>query len=382
MIRQPVFLGRPSAWGLILMLAIVPAGYFTGAKSLQFEAQKHKFRQTTKAEYETEKFLSSWVVRAINYHAGFDCQTRRDSMLSLSPEIRTKFENDFWPPELRSQNPELNITFGSIKLGESDRIGKDKFKVRSYASIVSLDNKNAVTPLSINFTVDTSSSRHQIVAYDFCDADSKNALMTLLKEESKCTHSGLPKEAIQHFRNAAKLSFVGKPLNALEDLNKAIKIKPDFRNAILYKAHMSFFGGPENGINALTKAIEITPNKWSFYRARSSFKLDCGDIKSALIDLNLAAKNDSETTYTHVNRGYCLSQLGNLNDALKEYDQAMQMEPQNFNLYLFRGLAKDSCGDWLGARIEYEIGKFKSPLPTMLDKDGKPLLVPYASFSP
>lgn len=378
MIRPPVFLGRPNAWGLILMLAIVPAGYFIGANWLLQKASHHQFTPVPQ-NYRAEKFLERWLQISLDYSSGYDCSFRKQVIKILNPELQARFENDFWPQELRNCNPELFVYSNSSKTKIKN---STLVEVSNSIKILSLDNENAFTDFTVKFDVDFSSGLANIIGYKFEKSESKRQLKKLLTQEAKCSHSRVATSAVKHFKKAIRFHLLNDDENSVVELDKAISIDPNFRNAILFKVKHCQWRKPDIAVKDLSRAIEIAPKQWSLYRARSSCRLDCGDIKGAIADLNIAIEHEPEIAYAYINLAYCLSQLGNLDQALKEYDKAIKLEPNLENFYIFRGLAKDSCKDKTGTRLDYEVGKQRLKSKMFYDSDNRPLLLPYVSFAP
>lgn len=143
---------------------------------------------------------------------------------------------------------------------------------------------------------------------------------------------------------------------ALEDLNKAIQLNssdPDFyySRAILLDDY--------DAINDLNRAIELDPTDADFYVARSLRKKAMEDLEGCIVDLTIYIQLKPEDGLMSISEAYTLRSgikmlQNNLEDAIKDYDNAFEIEPFNETILLERGVAKDLSNDFKGAVIDLD----------------------------
>jgi tetratricopeptide (TPR) repeat protein len=141
--------------------------------------------------------------------------------------------------------------------------------------------------------------------------------------------------------------------SALDDINKAIQIDPDY--ALAYTVRASLFFGKQDFSKAITdldKVIKIDPFYDTYFLMRAFAKSAKSDTQGAIEDLNQAIKiKESNAENTDSYRLY-LSLL-----VKKQTGQEVNLEDiyssNSVSLYLARANRKASQGDLQGALAEY-----------------------------
>ncbi|WP_180274613.1 serine protease [Tychonema bourrellyi] len=98
-------------------------------------------------------------------------------------------------------------------------------------------------------------------------------------------------------------------------------------------------------IIAYTKSIEIQPHPYP-YNNRGSVYSDKGDKDNAFKDFNEAIKLDPKFAYAYNNRGSLYSDKGDYDNALKDYNEAIKLDPKNAKAYNNRGNLYADKGDY------------------------------------
>ena len=179
---------------------------------------------------------------------------------------------------------------------------------------------------------------------------------------------------------------------AIEDFTKAINGKPDYKNAYYNRGVSEYELGKlikdtaliRSSISDFSKALEQDPQFADAYHNRGNAKAELGELQAALKDFDLAISFNSEDAKYYVNRGVTKGKTGNINgaindfnialqlgsedqsavysnmgkakmllgkteEAIKDYDYAVKLNPKQYTAYLNRGLAKQKLKDFRGA---------------------------------
>ncbi len=185
-------------------------------------------------------------------------------------------------------------------------------------------------------------------------------------------------------------------LAAVEDFTKAINGKPDYKNAFYNRGVSEFELGKlmkdtsfiRASVADFDKALEQDAQFADAYHNRGNAKAELGDLKGALKDFDLAISFKPDDAKYYVNRGVTKGKKGDINgaiadfnkalefesdekaaiysnmgkakmllgkteEAIKNYNYAIQLNPKQYTAYLNRGLAKQKLGDFNGAVIDF-----------------------------
>jgi len=108
----------------------------------------------------------------------------------------------------------------------------------------------------------------------------------------------------------------------------------------------------------LDTAIDIDPTSYNSYINRSVERVNFGDYKGAIEDVNIAKTlrpdsfQDSSSLYAR--RSFYKSENKDYKGALKDLDEAMKIEPKNSAVYDTRGYLKHDMKDYKGAIEDYD----------------------------
>ena len=125
---------------------------------------------------------------------------------------------------------------------------------------------------------------------------------------------------------------------ALEDFNELIKREPD--DAQHYYDRSWIYHGLndlENAIIDISKALEIEPKTSLFYYEKGRFEYWAERYKEAISDLTKGIEL-KPTENKYLIRGYCYLELGMNNEALADYNSAIEIDSEYAVAYYRRGL--------------------------------------------
>ena len=146
------------------------------------------------------------------------------------------------------------------------------------------------------------------------------------------------KKTPHNFDNLRLLNFIYSKkedyLNALNYINKAIKINPNFAEA---------YNEQGNAYNALKQlslalksydmAININPNYADAYYNKAVVLQYLKKTEDSINNYDEAIKNNPNHSLAYNNRGFALQQLKQFDESLKSYQKAYKINP-NFNFLL------------------------------------------------
>jgi len=177
------------------------------------------------------------------------------------------------------------------------------------------------------------------------DAPAAPVLESALAPEPAPT-SGL---ANNLFSNAFALCSRGKctdPQKALEYLNEAIKLKPDYAEAYNNRGNVyGDLGQHQQAIEDYNEAIRLKPDYAMAYNNRGVDYRDLGQNQRAIEDYNEAIRLNPNDAMPYNNRGVTYRDLGQNQQAIEDYNEAIRLKPDYVMAYSNRGDAYLTHGD-------------------------------------
>ncbi|MEL5721342.1 MAG: tetratricopeptide repeat protein [Treponemataceae bacterium] len=123
-----------------------------------------------------------------------------------------------------------------------------------------------------------------------------------------------------YIARGAAYNFLGKYDDALKDFVQALRLKPDSRFAHLYCGMVYFnVGKYEESVEFFTKVEKMAPS-----------------------------------VYVYLNRGMAFAYLQKYETAMKDFDNALKLEPMNPNIYKLRGIAYLKWGKYQEAISDFD----------------------------
>ena len=141
-----------------------------------------------------------------------------------------------------------------------------------------------------------------------------------------------------HFDNLRLLNFIhfkNKDFStALDFINKAIKINPNFAEAYNEQGNaLNELKKLEEAIKSYNNAININPKYADAYYNKGLVFHELKKLESAVENYDKAIKINPKHIMSHNNKGFALQQLKKVDASLKSYNEAYKINP-NFN-FLF-----------------------------------------------
>lgn len=132
---------------------------------------------------------------------------------------------------------------------------------------------------------------------------------------------------------------LGHTSEAIQDLSKAISLKPDDLDSHLLRGQMHrFLKDYQRAIADYTVALKLDPQVVVAYIERGTAHDDAGNHRLAIADYNKAIELDSTNSRAYYNRGVTHKEP---TQKVADYDRAIQLNPQG----LFTYLAHNNRGD-------------------------------------
>ena len=151
-------------------------------------------------------------------------------------------------------------------------------------------------------------------------------------------------------RGVLRLYYLYDPLLAVADLELVYQKNPTFSKTIFYNLAnaQSNLGWNEKAIENFNKSLDRLPKFVCAVNNRGICKSDLGNYEEAIVDFELALKKDSKEHKKHIyiNRADVFAALGQWENAKKDYENALAIDP--FNLPVFKHRAY-----WEMKRQEY-----------------------------
>lgn len=161
-------------------------------------------------------------------------------------------------------------------------------------------------------------------------------------------HSGLTlyQDILKNFPNSfialnsagVESMFMNEDNKALEYLNKAVSVAPRnykgfYNRGLLYLKNNK----PEDAIKSFNQALEIFQYPKAYVgRANAYYML--GDFPKAIQDANFVLKQDMKNTRAHFVLGNCYNDLNRLDDAMNEYNKCIELENSEAEFYFKRAI--------------------------------------------
>jgi tetratricopeptide (TPR) repeat protein len=139
---------------------------------------------------------------------------------------------------------------------------------------------------------------------------------------------------------------LGNRYQAMEDFNKALKLRPDLKEAKYFKGKMLGENGKfDEAIDILTDVIEHDPDDLGALIHRGLFYKKKNDYIEALSDYDAVIKFEIEIAEVYHNRGNIRVMINDLKGALEDFDEALSVDENLSKTYFNRGILKFLMGN-------------------------------------
>jgi len=145
--------------------------------------------------------------------------------------------------------------------------------------------------------------------------------------------------------------------DASNDFTKAVLCEPG-NPAVRYKLGTAYFHFDKtNARDAFNEAIRLKPDYLEAVIARARNYENMRDFDKALVDYGEALRLDPGNALTYNDRATIYSILGRLDDALADYNKSIELDSANFLAYLNRAYLYYRKKDYKAARMDLDYAK-------------------------
>jgi len=179
------------------------------------------------------------------------------------------------------------------------------------------------------------------------------SINVIQEDERKEELKGL--DAIYFYRGYIYLSIENQPKEAIEDFTEAIILRPnDFKEAYNNRGTAYIdLNDYSNALQDLDRAISIDPNYSSAYNNRGNVYRELGKFDEALKDYDTAVNLNPEDASPYVGRGMVFYLQKDYARASEEYNVAIELDPNNAGAYNNRGVVFGDQGKWVDALSDF-----------------------------
>lgn len=156
-----------------------------------------------------------------------------------------------------------------------------------------------------------------------------------------------PNDAWAHCNKGVCYSELGRHEEAIPEYDQAINIVPTFIKAYINRG-ISLFETecPENAINDFTKAAELSDGSdASCFNWRGRCFSELGNHEQAIIDYSEAIRLNPDSIKGYFNRANAYNELGDSDAALRDINDVLKISPNFAEAYFHRSRIYDSLGE-------------------------------------
>lgn len=168
--------------------------------------------------------------------------------------------------------------------------------------------------------------------------------------------TAMSETAVEWFNKADALRNEGKytdPKKAIEYLNNAIKLKPDYAKAYYSRGDAyKNLGQYQRAIKDYNKAIRLKPDDLGYVQ-RGSVYLELKQFQRAIEDFNEALRLKPDDALLYSIRGNIYSRLSQYQFAIRDFSKGIRLKPDDADAYSGRGTAYADLGQYQRAIDDY-----------------------------
>ncbi len=159
---------------------------------------------------------------------------------------------------------------------------------------------------------------------------------------------------------------------ALEDMNQAIKLQPQYPGFFINRAYLRYMTDDFNGAFAdYDYALQLDPNNTMAIFNRGLLRAEVHDNNKAITDFSRVLALDPEDYKALYNRAIILSETGQIDRAVADLDKLIEVFPDFAAAYFVRYDAKRRKGDMRGAEKDYNKSLALAQTKVQLDPAGR-----------
>ena len=173
------------------------------------------------------------------------------------------------------------------------------------------------------------------------------------------------KIAEQYKEKGTKFAKEGRFEDAIENLNRAIQIEPNYAAAYNNRGIVFMQQGKyKEAISDFARAIEINDQDPAFFINRGMTNEKLENYMKAIDDYGMAIDLDPYKADYYVKRGLMYQEIKDYKKAVEDFDMAIKFDIDNYDYYYYRGLAKLSSIEYYDGHKDLfkaaEMGSFKA----------------------
>ena len=157
----------------------------------------------------------------------------------------------------------------------------------------------------------------------------------------------LPNSALAYHNRGAAYYSKKSYDNAVADFTRSLELKPEETDVLLRRGNAYFWAGDlERAMQDYDKGIQLDPKEANFYKGMAKVFFKRGEPDRALEEANRALAIKPLAGAFNV-RGDIYRGKGDLDGAIKDYDECIKIAPEQVNMdaYFGRGMAYKAKGD-------------------------------------
>jgi len=181
-------------------------------------------------------------------------------------------------------------------------------------------------------------------------------------------------QALENFEAALKIQPGNADIREMVEMmkmqvNQASSVKQASADEAKHRAEALGITDVDKAITEYTQTLKLNPNDVSAknnlasaYYIRALTFTSKGEDAKAIEDYNEAIKNIPDYLLAIKKRGYASFEIGNYDQAIKDFEKMIQLEPDNAqpkqglaSAYMKRGIAFDKKGDCARAAADFEM---------------------------
>jgi Tfp pilus assembly protein PilF len=144
-----------------------------------------------------------------------------------------------------------------------------------------------------------------------------------------------------------------KSVEAIQDLQKAVEIDPQYYQAMMMLAQMYARKGDTKAIEYFDKAAKLDSTSSEAMYAKSMFLQENGKLDQAIANYQKLIEQDPQNKDAFYNLGYIYYNQNELKKAYQHFDLATKMDPVFAKAYYMRGLCAEKMGKANEAKSDY-----------------------------
>ena len=110
----------------------------------------------------------------------------------------------------------------------------------------------------------------------------------------------------------------------------------------------------QNHITLCNHTLKVTDYNWVIYTSRGTAYAGIGNYEQAIKDFNRAIEIKSDFAEVYISRGIAYTCLGNYKQAIEDYDRAIEINPGFAETYYSRGFVYQGLGNYKQAIEDYD----------------------------